>query len=641
MNTRSQGRWPATTLLDAALAHQHAGRLEKATQCCASILEQDPGNVYALTLSGTLYAQRGNFSEAIRLLSRSLEIEAGQPFALNSLGNVLNELKRCPEALSCFDRAIMLKPDHAVAHYGRSMTLRNLDRLGEALKSLDTAIDIWPHYARAHHLRAYTLRRLKNYEEAHRSIEKAIELDPSLPEAIGERVLIEMHMCRWSGLPDRHRELFEAVRRGDAASAPFPVLVTGAPLDIAMTCTVQFVRRNCPPRSLPMSATRNGGRTRGRIRIAYLSSDFHCHATSFLMAGVFEQHDRNRFEVFAISFGPDDPGDMRARIERASEHFIDVRNKTDVEVATLLREENVDIAVDLKGHTLNSRQGILAFRPASIQVNYLGFPGTTGAPYIDYILADAITIPEDQRRFYTEKVVYLPDSYQANDDRRLIAPEAPSRADSGLQTDGFVFCSFNGSYKIAPRVFDIWMRLLARTKGSLLWLLESNEAAVRNLRLEASKRGIAAERLVFAQVVPHSDHLARHRLADLSLDTSPCGAHTTASDALWAGLPLLTCMGESFVGRVAASLLHAIGVPEMVTHSLAEYESRALELAHNPSALAAIKAKLARHRKTYPLFDTERFTRQLEDAYERMWQNHLNGKVPAHFAVSKGPTTVM
>jgi predicted O-linked N-acetylglucosamine transferase (SPINDLY family) len=370
-----------------------------------------------------------------------------------------------------------------------------------------------------------------------------------------------------------------------------------------------------------------------RIRLAYLSADFRVHPSSYLLAGMFEHHDRSRFETIALSFGDDDQSEIQNRLKGAFEHFIDVRNRSDLEVARLVRELEVDIAVDLMGHTRNQRTGILALRPAPVQVNFF-CPGTSGADYLDYIVCDRVVIPEDHHAYYSEKVVYLPDTFQANDSKRRIAERTPSCAEVGLPDDGFVFCSFNNTYKFTPPMFDVWMRLLGHVKGSALWLQEINATATRNLRREAVARGIDANRLVFAPKVPRlEDHLARYRLADLFLDTLPYNAQTTASDALWVGLPVLTCLGTTFVGRVAASLLNAIGLPELITRSLPEYEALALQLATHPVLLADIRAKLARNRATFPLFDTDRFRRHIESAYVTMWERAQRGVGPASFEV--------
>jgi predicted O-linked N-acetylglucosamine transferase (SPINDLY family) len=407
--------------------------------------------------------------------------------------------------------------------------------------------------------------------------------------------------------------------------------VSDSPHD-QLLCSRTWARDKCPASPVPIW---KGERYRhDRIRVAYLSADFRMHPMSYLIVGLFEHHDRGRFETIGISFGPDDRSEIRTRVKGAFEDFIDVRSKSDLEVARLMRELEVDIAVDLMGYTQYDRMGILALRPAPVQVSYIGFPGTMGADFIDYILADRFVIPEEHHACYTEKVVYLPDTYLANDSKRVIADRTPARAEAGLPEQGFVFCSFNNNYKISPPVFDVWMRLLDKVEGSVLWLLESNAVAVRSLRQEAANRGIAPERLVFAPIVKVEEHLARHRLADLFLDTLPYNAHTTACDALWAGLPVVTCLGTTFVGRVAASLLNAIGLNELITRSLEEYEALALELATNRKRLAGIKSKLAQNRETYPLFDTDRFRRHIEAAYTTMWERSQRGQPPESFAVA-------
>jgi predicted O-linked N-acetylglucosamine transferase (SPINDLY family) len=351
------------------------------------------------------------------------------------------------------------------------------------------------------------------------------------------------------------------------------------------------------------------------------------------MAGLFEMHDKSRFETTAVSFGPDDCSDLRRRVKNSFEHFLDVRADSDQAVAELVRQREIDIAVDLKGFSQNARPGIFARRAAPVQVNYLGYPGTMGADYFDYIIADETIIPDNQRQFYSEQVVWLPDSYQANDSQRQIAAATPTREQCGLPGTGFVFCCFNNTIKIMPEMFDIWMRLLTAVDGSVLWLIDGNATASANLRREAERRGVSAARLIFAPRVALAEHLARHRNADLFLDIVPCNAHTTASDALWAGVPVLTCLGGTFAGRVAASLLKAAGLPELVATSLEQYEAMALALARDPGRLASIKEKLARNRGTCPLFNTRRFTRHIEAAYVMMWEQSQRGQRPSGFAV--------
>jgi predicted O-linked N-acetylglucosamine transferase (SPINDLY family) len=371
-----------------------------------------------------------------------------------------------------------------------------------------------------------------------------------------------------------------------------------------------------------------------KIRLAYLSGDFRDHAVASLISGVFEHHATDRFETHGFSFGSDKQSTARSRIESSFDSFVDVERKTDLEIAEMIREKEIDIAIDLMGFTGASRPGILAHRPAPLQVNYLGFAGTLAAPFIDYIVADRVVIPEAQRQAYSEQVVYLPDTYLPHDSKQRIAAKKPTRAEAGLPETGFIFCSFNNTYKFTPEMFDIWMRLLRGVEASVLWLPEGNPAAMRNLKREAEARGVAAARLCFAPFLKAADeHLARLALADLFLDTLPFNAHTTAADALYAGLPVLTTAGGSFPGRVAASLLNAAGLPELVTESLDAYETLAVKLAREPTALAVIKARLAANRATHALFDTARFTRNLEAAFTRMWERQQGGEPPASFAV--------
>ena len=377
----------------------------------------------------------------------------------------------------------------------------------------------------------------------------------------------------------------------------------------------------------------------GKIRLAYLSGDFNNTAVANAMADVFEHHDKSKFDTIAISFTEGDGSEMRARLTRSFGHFIDVANISDGDVASALRQNETDIAVDLMGFTGDSRPGILALRPAPVQVNHLGFPGTMGAKHIDYIIADSIVIPKDCRSDFDEAVVHLPRCFMPADSTRLIAQRTPTRAEAGLPADGFVFCSFNNSYKFSPEMFALWMRLLKAVPSSVLWLPQLNDSAARNLRREAEAQGVEPGRLVFAPFIASSaDHLARLSLADLFLDTRPYNAHSSAADALWAGVPVLTMAGTTFAGRVAASVLHAAGVSEMVTDSIASYETLALELAQSPKMLTDLKARLKRDGRSQALFDTARFTRDLERAYLTMWERSQKGEPPAHFAVGRAET---
>jgi predicted O-linked N-acetylglucosamine transferase (SPINDLY family) len=433
-----------------------------------------------------------------------------------------------------------------------------------------------------------------------------------------------MTLCDWTNFDTECANLISSVKNGKPNTWPFAfVAVSSSPGD-QLQCAKLWVAEQFPQSQKVI--WQGKPYAHDRIRIAYVSADFREHPVSFLIAGMLECHDRSRFDVAAVSLGPDDSSELSQRLKASFEHFIDARAFSDDQIANLIRSSEVDILVDLMGFTADSRMGIFARRPAPIQVSYLGYPGTTGAPYIDYILADRFVIPEAKRECYSENVVYLPDSFMANDSKRKISERLPRRSECNLPETGFVFCSFNNSYKIVPHVFDIWMRLLRKLDNSVLWLSNTNETAIRNLRREAESRGVDPGRLVFAQrVLLNEDHLARHQLADLFLDTLPYNAHTTASDALWAGLPVLTCPGQTFAGRVAASMLSAINLPELIATTPEAYEQMAIDLANDPEKLAVIKRTLAENRLTTPLFDTKLFTRHLEAAYTAICKRHQAG----------------
>jgi predicted O-linked N-acetylglucosamine transferase (SPINDLY family) len=421
------------------------------------------------------------------------------------------------------------------------------------------------------------------------------------------------------------------VHGGAGAPNPFYVLTLRDSAALQKAAAEKWVREEYPAR-FPAAAAHN--RARGeRIHIGYFSADYHDHATSYLIAQLFELHDRARFRVTAFSFGPDSRGVMRRRLEAACEGFIDVRRRSDAEVAQQARDMGVDIAVDLKGFTQDHLTGIFAHRAAPVQVNYLGYPGTMGAPYMDYLVVDKVLVPAESRSCYGEKIIHLPDTYQVNDSKREIADRVFTRAELGLPAGGFVFCCFNSSYKILPFVFDHWMRILLRVPDSVLWLLADNPSAANNLRRAATIRGVDAQRLVFADRIDLPHHLARQRAADLFIDTLPCNAHTTASDALWAGLPVLTCVGETFAARVGASLLMAIGLPELIVPILDGYEDLAVSLATHPEQLADIRRRLEENRLTAPLFNTPLFTRKIEAAFAQIHERHRSGLPPDHVFV--------
>lgn len=580
-----------------AISLHEDDKFDQAEEIYRAILKKEPENFDAQHLLGVLTAQNGRYELAEAMIRGALKIKPKSIDAHTNLAQLLSDTYRRQKAVEVCDQALALDPNHTVA----------LAKRGDALH------------------------RLRRHAESIATFERLLQVDPEAEYARGRMLRSRMHCADWNGLGEQLERIKMELSDGRNCITPFELLGLCDDLEALNRCSRLWADRMYP---LSPSPLWSGERYHhDRIRVAYLSADFHSHATAYLMAELFERHDRDQFEVMAVSYGPDSKDDIRKRLVLAFEHFVDVRERGNREVASMLRKWEVDIAIDLKGYTANCRAGILANRPAPIQVNYLGFPGTMACDFIDYIIADPIVIPEDQQAFYSEKVIYLPDSYQVNDSKRLIARATPSRSDYGLPETGFVFCCFNNPYKILPEQFDIWMRLMKQVEGSVLWLFEGNDTVKGNLRQEARERGVSPDRLIFAPPLDLDVHLSRHRLADLFLDTLPYNAHTTASDALWAGLPIVTCLGKAFAGRVAASLLRAAELPELITTTPEEYEALALALAQDPERLATLKAKLAGNREHCPLFDTDRFRRHIEAAYKTMWQRHQDGLSPESFSV--------
>ena len=606
-------------------------RFEEAIAALEQALSARPGYAEALNNLGIALKDIKRPGEAITSFDQALAIRPAYPEAYNNRGNALLDLDRTEEALASYDRALGLRPDYAEAHHNRGLALKKLERADEALASYASALDIKPDYAEAHYNRGTALKDKKRLGEAIDCFDKALALEPDHKHAFAALADALATACDWDRIDAVTYEVRAHIAERRSVISPFAAMgYVGDPALLRQCSEAAVLDRFGAKPPLPWKGQ---PQRNGKINVAYLSFDYRTHPAAFLTAELFELHDRDRFRVHGISFGPDDRSPIRARLADAFDEFHDVRARSDAEVARLLVERNIDIAVDLAGYTFGCRPGILALRPAPIQANFLGFPGTMAAPFIDYIIADEFVVPPEHEQHYTEKVAYLSDCYMPNDRRRAIADKTPTRADVGLPERGFVFCSFNNTWKIKPDVFDIWMRLLKAVDGSVMWLLRPNAAVETNLRREAQKRGVDPARLVFARHMKLEHHLARHRLADLFLDTLPYNAHTTASDALWAGLPIVTCVGGSFAGRVAASLLKAIELPELVTSSLADYEALALALATNPARLEAIRRKLARNRDTTALFNTDRYCRSMEAAFTEMRDIHLSGEPPRRIRV--------
>ena len=580
---------------------------------------------------GRAKQELGRGDEALADFDRALQANPANALAWFYRGDLLADRGQDVEALECYQRLVQIAPGYGEAWFRRGNLLWRMDRLDEAWTSFRQALDCDPNRFGAAFNAGTVLLKLERYDEAHAAFEKAAALAPGHPHVLAGLAGAVLGACDFDRWPDLRAQVIAAVRDKSAVIVPLDFLAFCDDGSLRRRCSETFVADRVPTAVTPLWTGRIYNHD--RIRVAYLSADFRRHATAELIAGLIEAHDRTRFEIGAVSFGRDDGSALRSRLIAGFDWLEDVSLKSDEEVAQWLAEHEIDIAVDLKGHTQESRPGILAYRPCPVQVNYLGYPGTIGAPWLDYILADARVLPFDRQEFYSEKIVHLPHCYQVNDSARAIG-ETPSRAEAGLPPQGFVFSCFHAAWKITPVLFEIWMRLLAAVPGSILWLLDDNLAAKRNLAAAASSHGVDPGRLLFAPRLPSAAHLARHRLADLFLDTLPYNAHTTASDALWAGLPIVTCLGTQFDGRVAASLLEAVGLAELVTGTLADYEGLALSLAREPARLQDLRARLQANLRTSPLYDTDRFRRSLEAAYARMVDIGRAGRGPERFAVA-------
>lgn len=598
-----------------------------------------PGNALVCYNRGNALLALARHAEALEDFDRAVTADPRFALAWYNRGSALTELRRYAEAAASFDRVLSLMPDFAAAYNNRGVALLALKRQPEALGDFERALHLKPGYEGALENMGNAFHDQRRYEDAGRCFAALVGAAPTRPYALGNLLNASTRSCDWGGdyLTLRKR-VTESVERGLRAQVPFAFLATSDSPAAQLRCARTFAADKFVPVGEPLSRGRTYAHE--RIRVAYVSADFRYHATAFLAAELFERHDRQRFECTAISFGPDDGSPMRQRLQRSFDHFLEVSALGDRDIARLMREREIDIAVDLQGYTADCRAGIFAQRPAPVQVSYLAYPGTLGAPYMDYLIGDRHVIPKEHFPHYSEKVVHLPHCYQPNGSGRAIAPTTPARAELSLPEQAFVYCSFNGSYKITPEVFEIWMRLLRALPRSVLWLLDDTEAATRNLRKEAAERSVDPARLVFAPRVSLAEHLGRQPLADLFLDTLPINAHTTASDALWAGLPVLTCQGATFAGRVASSLLHAVGLPELIAANPAEYEELALALASDPERLEGLRARLASQRESCPLFDTDRYRQSLEAAYTLMWQRAENRLPPIHFAVPDRPSEV-
>jgi predicted O-linked N-acetylglucosamine transferase (SPINDLY family) len=596
-------------LFEQGLAAQRAGRLAEAEKLYRQVLRAEAANFAALHMLGFLKAQQGQFEEAVILLNKAMRLKPQDITVRAYHAHALMAAERFDEALSAYDALLALQPGHFEALYNRGVILSQQQRFPEALAALDAALALRPDTAAIHHNRGAVLAALERHREALESYDRALALDAGYLPARANRTKVMLDLCDWDRVAAA--DMPELVQ----VASPLTFLGYSDDKQLQLQCAAGAVRSLAPKKLPPL--WRGDKYRHDRIRLGYVSADFREHAVAFQLAPLIEQHDRSRFQVIGISTGPGDDSAIRHRLVEAFDRFHDFARLNSEDIARRLREMEIDIAIDLGGHTGRARPRIFAHRPAPVQAAWLGYPGTTGASFIDYLIADAVVAPFEDQVFYTERLVHLPHSYFPTDPARAMTA-VPSRREMGLPEDAFVFCAYNNSWKITRPVFDIWMRLLKGVPQSVLWLKRPAPDAGANLAREAAARGIDPGRLLYAEDVPIEMHLARHALADLFLDTLPYNAHATAADALYAGLPVLTCKGKAFAARVAASLLTAAGLPELIAGDLAEYESRALELARERAQLFQIREKLNQNRAGGALFDADGFRRGIERAFHVM-----------------------
>jgi len=625
-----------------AIILKKQGNYEEAADCYQKVVNMQPAHADAWFNLGNTLATLKKTENAIACYQKNLELAPDNLMTWLNLGKALKELGKNEDSLAAYRKAAEIRPDHAPVYFSMGNSLKEMGKPDDAIACYRKAVEIKPDYSEAHCNLGLTLQEQKKYDGAIAAFKKCAELSSDNITARSSLVFLLKYLCDWNTIEKLSSGLDDLIQNSIAKGirpdeAPFMNLVRNADPEYNFALGKIWARdisRTVAKYNLSFSFDHRRVR-KEKITIGYLSNDFRNHPVAHLIAGLFAAHNRERFRIIAYSYGEDDSSFYRKKIEQDCDRFVDLRPCSTVESATQIHADQTDILLDLMGYTTDARMEICALCPAPVQAAFLGYPGTTGAEYMDYIITDRIVTPEEHARYFTEKFVYMPHAYQINDSQQKISDRQYTRADAGLPENAFVFCSFNQVYKIEPVMFDIWMRILRQVPQSVLWLMSGGPAAENILRHEAAKRGVAAERLFFAQRLPKEEHLGRSKLADLFLDTRIVNGHTTTSDALWSGLPVITVLGTHFASRVSASLLHAVGLPELVTHSLEEYEDLAVHFAHHPEKLRKIREKLAVNRIQEPLFDTRRYAANLERAFESMWEIFLSQEKPRMIAVKE------
>lgn len=594
-------------------------------------LKIDPYYLNCLNNKGIALKELKYYDESIKVLQIAYSINNNHAETLSNIGIVLCALHKFKEALNFFQRAVELKPNYAEAWSNKGAVFNYFKKFNDAISCHDRALNITPNYAEAWSNKATSLVEINKYSDALKCYEKALVLKPEFEWIFGNVIHTKMKLGLWNDYENDLSKLINDINSRKKSVQPFVSLFLIDDPVIHQQCAEIYVS-NLFSTNQKLGLFENKTK-RNKIRIGYFSADFGSHAVSSLIVELLESHNKNLFEIIGFSFSSNDGGAMYSRISNTFDEFIQIDDMSDHEVAILARNKQIDIAIDLGGFTGANRFGPFAFKLAPIQVNYLGYPGTSGSNFMDYIIADQTLIPEEQRNCFNEKIVYLPDCYQPNDSSKVITYKFKHRSELDLPENSFVFCCFNNNYKIQPNIFKTWMHILSVVDHSVLWLLMDDDALKINLSDEAKNLGIDPSRLIFAKRLPVSEHLGRHAFADLFLDTFPYNAHTTASEALWSGLPILTLQGKSFASRVASSLLRAMDLPELICQSQDEYKSKAIFLAKNPSEISALKMKISQNKSSSPLFNTQLMTHNLESAYTKMYQAYLDGRNPDHIYI--------
>jgi len=611
---------------------QGQGKLEEAIEAYKKALKLKSDYAEAYNNMGNAHKDQDKLEQAIEAYKKALKLKPDYAEAYNNMGNALKDQDKLEQAIKAYSRALSIKPDYAEAYNNMGNAHKDQDKLEQAIEAYKKALKLKPDYAEAYNNMGNALKDQDKLEQAIEAYKKALAIKPDYAEARAQCLHQLAHICDWDSII-ADLSLVPELGTTNKDVSPFVLLpLEDAPerhrIRSKVVADAKFWQQSLPLREKPFKKPK-------RIRLGYFSTDFKEHPVAYLIAKMLEQHNRDQFEVFGYSLHGNQRGEMRQRLSKSFDNFADVHGISDKAIALLARENGIDIAINLNGYTQHARTGIFMYRAAPIQINYLGYPGTLGANFMDYIVADRFLIPEKNQKYFSEKQLYLPNTYMPTDNTRELSQKSISRSDMRLPKDAFVFCCFNNNYKISSAEFDIWMRLLNNIEGSVLWLRKSNQFSHFNMRKEAEKRNVDPSRLVFADKAPMEEHLARQGLADLFVDTFAFNAHTTATEALWAGLPVVTKAGQGFAARVAGSILNAVGLPELVTETEQDYEALILELATNPTKLAIIKKKLATNRLTQPLFNTEQYTKHLEKGYQQAYQKYFNGDTPDTIMVPK------